>query len=232
MTPMSPPLKLERPQLLTELAFERIRNGIVVGEFRLGEQLSEAQLAQRMGISKTPVREALLRLRVEGLVEIHPQRGSFIFSLAPEQVDQLLRFREMLEIAALRESAAEDPARLARDMAVHVQQMAKAERKSDLAALARIDMEFHWQLFTHCRNSYLRSGYELVRHQLSALRYRSPIPRPVQSHQVLVDALTGGDIDRACALLHDHIVENAARYRAVCGSAAEARRPPSGPTAP
>jgi DNA-binding GntR family transcriptional regulator len=219
MSQLGQPLKLERPQLLTELAFERIRNGIVVGEFRLGEQLSEAQLAQRMGISKTPVREALLRLKAEGLVGIHPQRGSFIFSLEPEQVDQLLRFREMLEIAALRESADEDAVRLARDMTMHVNRMEEAERSADLPALARIDMEFHWQLFTHCRNSYLRSGYELVRHQLSALRHRSPIPHPVRSHQVLVDAVSEGDIDRACALLHDHIVENVERYRAVCGVA-------------
>jgi DNA-binding GntR family transcriptional regulator len=104
-------------------------------------------------------------------------------------------------------------------MTMHVNRMEEAERSADLPALARIDMEFHWQLFTHCRNSYLRSGYELVRHQLSALRHRSPIPHPVRSHQVLVDAVSEGDIDRACTLLHDHIVENVERYRAVCGVA-------------
>jgi len=83
---MTETLRLKRPQLLTDLACERIREAIVGGEFKLGEQMSEAQLAQRLGVSKTPVREALLRLKGDGLVEIHPQRGSFVFSLTPAQV--------------------------------------------------------------------------------------------------------------------------------------------------
>jgi DNA-binding GntR family transcriptional regulator len=212
------PLRLERPQPLTELAFQRIREAIVVGEFKLGEQLSEAQLAQRMGISKTPVREALLRLKLEGLVEIHPQRGTFIFTLEPEQVGQLLRFRAMLETSALRESAATDKHRLVADMAERVAQMVDAEHRQDLPALARIDMDFHWQFFTHCRNEYLQSSYELVRYQLSALRHRSPIANAVDSHQVLVDAVSSGSVDQACEMLNEHIFENEPRYRLACGA--------------
>jgi DNA-binding GntR family transcriptional regulator len=214
---MTETLRLERPQLLTDLACERIREAIVGGEFKLGEQVSEAQLAQRLGVSKTPVREALLRLKGDGLVEIHPQRGTFVFSLTPAQVTQLCSYRAMVECAALREACAADPASLACEWTRCVAGMKKSERARDLRALARIDMEFHQQLFVHCRDPYLRAGYEVVRSQLIALRHRSPITNVVSSHQILVDALTVGDVNRACELLREHVLENEPRYSAACG---------------
>jgi DNA-binding GntR family transcriptional regulator len=213
---MNHPLRLERPQLLTDLAYERIRAAIVDGELKLGEQVSEAQLAQRMGVSKTPVREALLRLKVEGLVEISPQRGTFVFELDAGQVGQLCRYRAMIETAALREAAADAPAALLREMVRCVAEMKKAERARDLQALARIDMDFHWQFLAHCPNAYLRSGYEVIRYQLVAMRHRSPITNAVAAHQVLVEAVAGGDLDAACSLLSDHVYDNEPRYRAVC----------------
>ena len=214
---MSVALNLERPQLLTDLAADRIREAIVRGELKLGEQVSEAQLAQRMGVSKTPVREALLRLKSEGLVEVHPQRGTFVFRLEPEQVGQLCRYRVMVESAAMREAMTTDAPALAAEMAKLVAEMKKAERARDEEALARIDMEFHWLLFTHCSNGYLRSGYEVIRSQLVALRHRSPTSDMASAHQVLVDAVAAGDVRRATALLAEHVLLNEARYRVACG---------------
>lgn len=216
---MNAPLRLERPQLLTDLAHERIRDAIVAGELKLGEQVSEAQLAQRMGISKTPVREALQRLKIEGLVEIHPQRGTFVFRLDPNQVGQLCRFRAMVETEALRESALANRAGMARELARLVVEMAPAEAAQDVQALARIDMDFHWQFFAFCPNTYLRGAYELIRYQLIAMRHRSHIHNAVDSHQVLVDAVASGDIDTACALLREHVFENEPRYCIACGVA-------------
>jgi DNA-binding GntR family transcriptional regulator len=209
---MNAPLPLQRPQLLTEVARERIRDAIVGGELKLGEQVSEAQLAARMGISKTPVREALLRLQGDGLVEIHPQRGTFVFRLDAAQVGQLCRYRAMIECAALREAMAERPVQLLDQMARRVAEMRKAERARDLRALARIDMDFHWQFLTHCPNAYLGEGYAIVRWQLTALRFRSPISNAVESHQMLVDAVEAGDAGHAASLLEGHVLENEPRY--------------------
>jgi DNA-binding GntR family transcriptional regulator len=213
---MNAPLRLERPQLLTELACERIRSAIVDGELKLGEQVSEAQLAQRLGVSKTPVREALLRLKGDGLVEIHPQRGTFVFRLDAAQVGQLCRYRATIETAALREAAAAQPGELVRTMARCVTEMRKAVRVRDQKALARLDMEFHGAFFAHCGNPYLLAGYDVIRWQLIAMRHRAPIDNPVSSHQVLVDAVSSGVIERACTLLVAHVLENEARYSAAC----------------
>ena len=213
---MNAPLLLERPQLLTDLAYERLREGIVAGELKLGQQVSEAQLAQRLGISKTPVREALVRLKMEGLVDIQPQRGTFVFRLTPEQVGQLCRYRAMLEVAALREAAAEQPGELLQRWRAQVQAMSEAEAAGDTDRLSRLDMNFHFELLACCSNGYLRAAYELIRYQLIALRHRSPIPNMLDSHQVLVDALERGDTEEACRLLEQHVLENESRYIAAC----------------
>jgi DNA-binding GntR family transcriptional regulator len=213
---MNAPLLLERPQLLTDLAYERLREGIVAGELKLGQQVSEAQLAQRLGISKTPVREALVRLKMEGLVDIQPQRGTFVFRLTPEQVGQLCRYRAMIEIAAFREAATEQPEELLRRLRALVAEMDEAETAGDVQRLSRLDMNFHFELIACCTNPYLRAAYELIRYQLIALRHRSPIANMVESHQVLVDALERQDVEGACRLLEQHVLENEGRYSAAC----------------
>lgn len=213
---MNAPLRLERPQLLTERVCERIREAIVGGELKLGEQVSEVQLAQRMGVSKTPVREALLRLKADGLVAVHPQRGTFVFRLEPDQVGALCRYRAMVETAALREAMQHSNKLLAHHMSGCVDEMRHAERKGDLQALARLDMQFHGLIFEHCQNDYLQAGHEVIRSQLVALRHRSPIANAVASHQVLVDAVVKGDADAACRMLSEHVLENEPRYRVAC----------------
>jgi DNA-binding GntR family transcriptional regulator len=209
---MTSPLRLERPQTLTDMAFERIREAIVSGSLKLGEQVSEAQLAQSMGISKTPVREALVRLKIEGLVDIHPQRGTFVFKLGPSEVGQMCRFRAMVETQALQEAAVANRDALLSALRECVAEMAHAEAAGDIERLARIDMDFHRQFVLSCPNGYLQASYELIRYQLIALRFRAPIPDCVDSHQVLVDLIERGDIEGACAELRTHVFNNEARY--------------------
>lgn len=216
---MTRQLELERPRLLTDVVGERIREAIVTGDLKLGEQVSEAQLAALMGVSKTPVREALVRLQSQGLVQIHPQRGTYVFRLTPEEVTHLCRFRVLVETEALREAMSDGKPRLLRNWQQCVAEMQAAENGQDLTALARIDMNFHWQLFDNCSNQYVRSAYELLRSQLTALRHRAPIANAVQSHQILIDAVGDGDEHNACALLTEHILDNAPRYRTACSLA-------------
>jgi DNA-binding GntR family transcriptional regulator len=71
---------ITRPSSLKESVIERLRESIVTGELELGQPLSERALAERLNVSKTPVREALAQLRVEGLVLVYPQRGAYVFT--------------------------------------------------------------------------------------------------------------------------------------------------------
>jgi DNA-binding GntR family transcriptional regulator len=100
-----------------------------------------------------------------------------------------------------------------------VDEMKAAEKEGDLNRLSRLDMNFHFEILACCPNGYLRSAYELIRYQLIALRHRSPIGNMVDSHQVLLDAVQKNDVERACKLLHGHVLENEARYIAACSVA-------------
>jgi DNA-binding GntR family transcriptional regulator len=214
MAAQNPPL--ERPLLLTDIVCERVRNAIVQGELKLGEQVSEAQLATWLGVSKTPVRESLLRLKSEGLVDIQPQRGSFVFRPDAKQVTQLCLYRAMTEAAALRSAMKSNRKALLKDMKICVDEMSRAELVADLKDLARMDMEFHNLFFLYCDDPYLRAGYAVIRSQLVALRHRAPISNAVSSHQILVDAVGSNAIDEACNLLREHVLENETRYLTAC----------------
>lgn len=219
---MSKQKPLKRPQSLTELAIERIRSQIISGQIDLGEQFSEAQLAAQMQVSKTPIREALVQLKVEGLVEIHPQRGSFVFELNEEQVRHLCTFRSMIETAALREAMLRETSELIAELKAFVLEMKKAEKEKAFQDLAALDMSFHYTLLKHSHNDYLKSAYDLVWYQLSALRHRSPISNAVDSHTLLIEAIENGNSARACKLLAEHIGENEPRYLKACHQKLEA----------
>ena len=87
---------IKRPDSLSKTAEEHIRKGIISGAFGLGESLQEAKLSSAMGISKTPIREALAALNLQGLVQIIPHRGAFVFTLSQQDVIQLCQYRLIL----------------------------------------------------------------------------------------------------------------------------------------
>jgi DNA-binding GntR family transcriptional regulator len=211
--------RVERPKTLTELAVARIRDAIVDGRYRFGEQLSEASLAAGMGISKTPVREALLRLQGEGLVQVHPQRGSFVFSLDETGVRDVCRFREIIECAALAEAMHADAAGVRKRLERNVEQMARAHAAHDLAALPRLDQAFHEAIVNACRNPYLQGSYALVAHKIRALRSRLPeenerVGHCQANHERIVEAVRSADVKRSQTLLAEHIRDTLQSYLA------------------
>src|SRR5260221_9041097 len=94
--------RILRPRSLTAIVIDQIRDLIITGKLALGEQLSENTLAEQLGVSRTPVREAFLRLESEGLVEVRPQRGTFVFQYDATELREILELPEGLEVGALR----------------------------------------------------------------------------------------------------------------------------------
>ena len=127
---------LKRPKSLTEQAADEIRARIVSGEFPLGTPLSENALAGLLGVSKTPIREALLQLKMEGLVCIQPQRGTFVFDMSARQVEELGELRETVESGALALAARRNaPALIAALRAGHREMEAALQATDDLGGV-------------------------------------------------------------------------------------------------
>ena len=221
--------KLDRPRSLTELAVERIRASIVEGRLGFGEQISEAALAARLGISKTPVREALLALKLDGLVEIHPQRGTFVFRLTAEQVAEICRFREILESAALGEAMQRQREALVERLDANLVEMKRAHAGGHATRLPELDAEFHGAILELCGNGYLRSAYRLIEHKIHALRWRLPesdeqIEHCQDNHAVIVAQIRERNAGKAQTTLRRHIRDTLDAYLAATRSAVALER--------
>ena len=214
---------VERPKSLTDLAVERIRTAIVTGPLQFGQALSESALATMLGMSKTPVREALLRLRHEGLVVIHPQRGTFVFQLDESEVAHICQFRSVIECEALADAMKHRHAELVKALETCLADMGKAFANNDHHAFPRLDTDFHNALVLHCDNSYLKTAYNLVSAQITALRYRLPIENDQvthcqDNHDIVVDAIRKLDTRKAQAMLRGHIQSTRDAYLIACRS--------------
>ncbi|WP_158602018.1 GntR family transcriptional regulator [Pararobbsia silviterrae] len=200
--------KVERPRSLTAIAKDSIRRAIVDGELAFGTQLSESALALRLGVSKTPVREALLQLKLEGLVEIQPQSGTFVLDLTEDQVREICRFREIIELSALELAIQRD----AKDLAQHMQAALKVPKavSSTQAAPRDVDARFHGAILECCGNTYLQSAYQLIADKIQSLRSRlssddTHVDACHDTHSGIVALVREGNVKKACAELRSHI---------------------------
>ncbi len=210
-------MQIRRPKSLSDLAAERIRNAIIRGHFDLGASLSEAELTKSLGISKTPIREALAALRLQGLVELVPQRGAFVFCLGPDEVGHLCRYRFMLETNALdlalktsRESLLSDLSRICEEMEVALQ-------SHDLGWYLKLDAEFHETFFLHCGNDFLHDGYRSVSDIVATLRtHLSQAPdrtkKSFEEHLRILQLVGDGQIAKAKTVLRKQITRGERAY--------------------
>jgi DNA-binding GntR family transcriptional regulator len=215
--------KLQRARTLTEQAADEIRARIIRGNFQLGEALSENTLAAELGVSKTPVREALLQLKLEGLVDIQPQRGSFVFQMSAQEVIELSELREILETAAALRSLERDPKGVTRALTAIVDRMKVAIDRGDFPAYRDLDAEFHQTLVDHCGNEFLKESFAGITFRVQALRTRLSVDSALNStsldeHDQILARLKAGDAAGLRDVLCEHIFGTKRLYVETLGS--------------
>lgn len=212
---------LARPKSLAEQAAVTIRQRIIDGHLPLGGALSEVALAADLGVSKTPVREALLRLSKDGLVDILPQRGTYVFRLDARQVGELTVMRELLERKALAMAGPAHRALGAR-LATILAAMERALPDEDPQAYRRLDDGFHQAIIDAADNEFLADAYDRIAFRVQALRsglarVRERNLKSFADHQRIAALVTAGDMAAADDLLGHHIRYNGAAYVATLG---------------
>lgn len=225
-----PPRTLRGSGSLADQAAEQIRRQIVRGHYQLGEALSETTLATELGVSKTPIREALLRLKTEGLVDIQPQRGTFVFNMGTAEVRALSEFRDVLESAALSIAMRKDAAALGADLARIAEDMGHALERRDAGAYREHDSSFHDCIIRYCGNPYLADAYAPIAFRVQTLRNllsRDPAlnARSLTEHTAISQAVARGDEESAVKLLRAHMDGTAAAYEAWTAPGEGARFP-------
>lgn len=203
-------MALTRPKSLRELALEHLRDRIIGGELKMGQALSERGISDELGVSKSPVREALAQLRDEGLVTIEPQKGARVFTLSKTEVDQICDFRQAIEGAAFEIALSRNPEALAAEMDQIVSDMRSARASGNEAKYLSLDTDFHKAIFRNCANDYLSASYDRYVGKIGALRtHLSVLPQHTelsfQEHVGLAQAVRANDMSEIKKLLAEHI---------------------------
>ncbi len=200
---------------LSEAVFRSLCRALRAGHYRPGDRLREEDVAQRLKVSRTPVREALGRLMAKGFVEPASGRGLIVRSLGAAEVLELYAMREILEGAAARLAA--QHASLPEIDALKDLERAFEANAEDPAEMARLNRVFHEAIFRAARNRYLDSALQELQDGIALLGATTfsiggrPSTAAVE-HRSLIDAITERDPDRAEKLARAHIQE-ALRHR-------------------
>lgn len=207
-------MKLKIPENLTQQAYRSIRDEITSGRIDGQQHFTEAYFAERYGISKSPIREALNRLESEGLITIIPRRGAFVRKFSIHDLEEIYELREVLEALAVR-NAVLDPKTLTR-----LREIAHAAQsyfeKNDKSNYIRKDAAFHTMLARASTNARLRRMVEGMQNQILILRrqtFELTGQSSIKQHLRIVDALEQGDRETAAELMVEHI--QAVRQRLV-----------------
>lgn len=199
-----------RTGTLTIQVEEILRSQLISGIIPLGSRISEKQLAEGFGVSKTPVREALLRLQDEGLVDIQPQKGTFVFTPDERQLRDVCELRSVLEPIALKRSMANDAELLIFQLKRAYKKMEKSMLENDFREYSVQDMLFHDQFFEHSNNHYLTQSYRLIRSLLAVLRLQlkldpAHLEKSFHEHKEMIELLEKNNLAKTLVILERHI---------------------------
>ena len=204
-------LALTRPKTLVHVVAERLHLAIINAELKLGEALSEDGLATAFGVSRTPVREALSLLQLQGLIEIAPQRGSYVFRPTVEDIEKLCEFRIVLETSVAPLAAGRAHAETLVVMEQRLARIAESFRTKDGLAYLSSDNSLHHAFFEHCGNAYFQNAYALISSKTAALRTNlsvndyNDLEMSLGEHRLMVQYFRASDMRALVSLLTTHI---------------------------
>lgn len=201
---------------LTMLVQRELERMVLAGELVAGEKLNELALAERLGVSRGPVREALRALAETGLVRIEKNRGVFVREISVTEADEIYELRATLDQMAGRKLAqAIVPEQLAELQAV-VKRMQDAAIRDDREGYHLANLRFHDALVEFAGNAKLTQMYRRLVNELSLFR-RHTLAEPLRlrkstlEHQKILALIAAGDTEGAGARLHEHAMASRAR---------------------
>ena len=195
---------------LRDVVFNTLRDAILTGKLVPGERLMENQLADKLGVSRTPVREALRMLELENLVELVPRKGAQVLDMGEKDITNILEIRGALEglatNLACKKMQEQDVARLKTAQ----REFEKAISSNDKERIIQSDEEFHDTIFAATENEKLVQMYQnlriqLYRYRMAHLNIDSSIPVIVAHHRSILRAIENKDHEEGVLAAQGHI---------------------------
>lgn len=216
---------MDTSQNRSETLREQIEEMIAVGKLGPGQALDETVLAEKFGVSRTPIREALIQLASMGIIVMRPRRSAIVAEIGPQQLIEMFEVMAELEamcarLAARRMSLEEHTVLMAKHLACK-----EARDSTDTDVYFYKNEEFHEQIYTSSHNTFLAEQARILQRRLRPyrrlqLRVRDRLKVSFDEHDAVVNAIIEGKGDKAAELLRQHIMIQGQRFSDLVASLA------------
>ncbi|MEV6686931.1 GntR family transcriptional regulator [Streptomyces sp. NPDC051130] len=190
--------------------YQHVKQGVLGRRYEGGVLLTEGEVAEAVGVSRTPVREALLRLETEGLLKLYPKKGALVLPVSAQEIADVIETRLLVEEFTVRKAVPAPPGLLER-LAGLIGEQRRHAADGDLVALMAADRAFHAEIVRNAGNRILDRLYDQLRdRQLRmgvALLHAHPdrVERTLAEHTEILDALRAGEPETAAAAVRAHV---------------------------
>ena len=195
---------------LRDVVFNTLRRAILKGELEPGERLMEIALANKLGVSRTPIREAIRKLELEGLVIMIPRKGAEVARITEKDLRDVLEVRTSLEKLAIELACDRITAEEIAELRETCQAFADSLGSDELTTMAEKDVAFHDVIFRATKTARLiqilnNLREQMYRYRLEYLKDVGARPRLVEEHKEILDAVIRRDKESAVKLIEEHI---------------------------
>lgn len=203
-------IDLDSYKPLREIVFTTMRQAIIEGDFKPGQRLMEVQLAEQMGVSRTPVREAIRKLELEGLVVMVPRKGAYVAGLSSEDIKEVVEIRAVLEGLAAKQASKNSTQEDIDKLENILVGFEKAAAENNIIDLINYDTEFHDVIYKAAKNTKLIQMINALREQVQRYRvaYFTQIHKIdvlIVEHRNMLDAIVSKDAFKAREIAERHI---------------------------
>ena len=211
---------------LRDVVFRTIRNDILEGDLKPGERLMEIQISKRLGVSRTPIREAIRMLEREGLVTLIPRRGAFVAEMETKQLNDVLEVRRALEELAAELAAQRITREELEALAAAADEFDQAIETGDANVIAKADEQFHEIIISatgndkliELLNSFLKQIY---RYRAAYVKHESVYGELKAEHRKILKGLEQGDVDMTMEAMFVHIDRQQKFMQELCADRAK-----------
>ena len=195
---------------LRDVVFNTLRKAILRGELKPGERLMEIQLANKLGVSRTPIREAIRKLELEGLVLMIPRKGAEVAQITEKNMQDVLEVRKALEELSVQLACERITPEQVEEMKMAAEDFRKVLKSGDVTKIAEADVKFHDIIFAATNNQRLITLLNNLREQMyrfrvEFLKQKECYPHLLEEHDKLIALISGGEVEEACELMGCHI---------------------------
>lgn len=195
---------------LRDVVFNTLRQAILRGELKPGERLMEIQLANKLGVSRTPIREAIRKLELEGLVLMIPRKGAEVADITEKSLKDVLEVRRALEELSVKLTCDRITKEEMQELETAAENFRKTLKSKDITEIAEADVRFHDVIYNATKNQKLiqllnNLHEQMYRYRIEYLKKEEVYPKLLKEHKEIIARIGNGEKEAAARIVCEHI---------------------------